>query len=126
MDTDVFRPLEKDEKTIIKQKYGIDSDQKVVVFAGRKQEIKGFEIFLEVADRVLEKSSEVCFLAVGSEPASGIKDKSYNQRQSRRIKLLQNKNYKDLPPSSSILPSSILSRNPVNTNVLPDSLPSTG
>ena len=98
MDTDVFRPLEKDEKTIIKQKYGIDSDQKVVVFVGRKQEIKGFEIFLEVADRVLEKSSEVCFLAVGSEPNDAKSEKSYSTRQRLREKLIQNKNFIDIPP----------------------------
>ena len=98
VDTDVFRPLEKDEKTIIKQRYGIDNDQKVVVFVGRKQEIKGFEIFLEVADRVLEKSSEVCFLAVGSEPNDAKSEKSYAKRQLLRGRLKKNKNYIELNP----------------------------
>lgn len=96
VDTDIFKPLDEKQKNGIKLKYGIEKNKKVVVFAGRKQEIKGFEVFLEVAKRLLETRDDIFVIAVGSEPANALKDESYQDRQKTREILKQNCNFLDL------------------------------
>ncbi len=98
VDTELFCPASGAQKEELKIKLGIPKDAKVVLFAGRKQEIKGFEVFLEVGKRLLEKHKDVVLVAVGSEPKDALKEKTYSSRQENRAKLKASKRFFDLPP----------------------------
>jgi UDP-glucose:(glucosyl)LPS alpha-1,2-glucosyltransferase len=98
VDTELFCPASSAKKEELKIKLGIPKDAKVVLFAGRKQEIKGFEVFLEVGKRLLEKHKDVVLVAVGSEPKDALKEKTYSSRQENRAKLKASNRFFDLPP----------------------------
>lgn len=102
VDTDIFKPLDEKQKNGIKLKYGIEKNRKVVVFAGRKQEIKGFHVFLEVAKRLLENRDDIFVIAVGAEPNDAKTEKSYQKREELRNILKNKSNYLELPPLKQV------------------------
>jgi glycosyltransferase involved in cell wall biosynthesis len=100
VDTEIFRPVSSEEKNALKERLNIPSNAKVVLFAGRKQEIKGFEVFLRVAKRAIEAYDDIFVVAVGSEPKDAFKEKTYFERQELRKQLLNTNRFIDLPPVS--------------------------
>ncbi len=95
VNTDIFKPL--DDTVHLKQKYQIARSDVVVSFIGRKQEGKRFDLFLSLADYLLEKYSNITVLAVGPEPEDAKTEKTYEQRQKVRQKLLKHQKYRELP-----------------------------
>lgn len=102
VDIDVFRPANGEEKNGFKERLNIPSEAKVVLFAGRKQEVKGFEVFLRVAKRAIETHDNIFVVAVGSEPKDALKEKTYSERQELRKQLSGSNRFIDLPPVSHI------------------------
>lgn len=100
VNTSLFRPLVDDEKINFKEKFNIPRDAKVVLFAGRKQEIKGFEVFLRSAKKLIEQFDDVFIVAVGPEPKDALKEKTYMERQKLRAQLKNTHRFIDLPPVS--------------------------
>lgn len=102
VDTEMFRPVSSEEKNALKERLNIPSSAKVILFAGRKQEIKGFEVFLRVAKRAIEAYDDIFVVAVGSEPKDALKEKTYSERQELRKQLLYSNRFIDLPPVSHL------------------------
>ncbi len=96
VDTDFFMPFDSAKKNALKRQYNFPQDAKIISFVGRKQEIKGYDIFLDVADRALKNSTNVFFLAVGAEPMDAKKEATYSRRQKIRNSLLQSGRYIEL------------------------------
>jgi UDP-glucose:(glucosyl)LPS alpha-1,2-glucosyltransferase len=97
VDTELFCPASTVQKEEFRQNIGIPRDAKIVLFAGRKQEIKGFEVFLEVGKKLLDTHENVFLIAVGPEPADTVREKTYPKREETRAKLKATNRFFDLP-----------------------------
>lgn len=97
VDTELFCPASSVQKEEFRQNLGIPRDAKIVLFAGRKQEIKGFEVFLEVGKKLLDTHENVFVIAVGPEPVDAVREKTYPKRQEIRAKLKATNRFFDLP-----------------------------
>ncbi len=98
VDTEMFRPASIKEKIDFKEKLHIPADAQVILFAGRKQEVKGFEVFLRLAKKLIEAYDNIFIVAVGSEPKDAPKEQTYAERQGLRRELLNSCRFVDLPP----------------------------
>lgn len=96
VDTDFFSPVDDVKKNELRLRFNIPVDVKVVSFVGRKQEVKGYDIFLQAADALLKKMDNLFFLAVGAEPKDAQKEETYAKRQKLRSALLKHDRYMEL------------------------------
>jgi glycosyltransferase involved in cell wall biosynthesis len=87
VDTVVFAPPRPDERAALRRKFRIPSEALVLAFAGRKQEVKGFHIFLRTVDRLRAQYKELYAVAAGPEPEDAGREPSYVERQSLRDRL---------------------------------------
>ena len=92
VDTSLFSPPVGDEKKHLRRILNIPDDIVVVTFAGRKQEVKGFHTFLNIAKNLCHRD-DIYFIAVGPEPSEAIREASYKDRQVLRDKLFNQRNY---------------------------------
>ena len=97
VDTTLFCPPTLEERTLLRQILGIPSEGRVVLFAGRKQEVKGFHIFLEVAEKLLARHPDVFIVAAGGEPRECAAESTYAARNALRARLAAGGRYFDLP-----------------------------
>lgn len=97
VDTALFRPAAAEEKAALRVILGIPADARVLLFAGRKQAIKGFGLFLRVAAQLLNKYSDLYVVAAGSEPRDAMREADYADRQAMRARLVENPRYLELP-----------------------------
>lgn len=97
IDTHLFNPISVFEKHQIQQRYGIDDNQKVLIFFGRKQEIKGFPQVLKVIQRLLQTNSELVAFVIGSTPASARQEPSFLSNERLLLELSNTKRFYDLP-----------------------------
>lgn len=95
VDTAAFRPAAPEEREAARRALGLPEDTPLILFAGRKQEVKGFDVFLAVAERILARG-DVHFLAVGPEPADAPREQSYPARQAARGRLMRTGRYREL------------------------------
>jgi UDP-glucose:(glucosyl)LPS alpha-1,2-glucosyltransferase/UDP-N-acetylglucosamine:(glucosyl)LPS alpha-1,2-N-acetylglucosaminyltransferase len=98
IDSSLFKKPSGEDIVSLKNILGIPKDNKVVLFAGRKQRGKGFFEFLKIAEIILERSKDITFIAVGPEPYDSIAEVDYFERKKLRAKLSGYKNFIDLPP----------------------------
>ena len=98
IDTNTFKPVADSQKISLKEKYDIDKDAIVISFIGRKQEVKGFEKFLFMAEKMILKNKNLVFISVGPEPFDTKYEKSYLEREQIRNKLSSLDNYKEFQP----------------------------
>ncbi len=96
IDTSMFKPSRNNHH--IKEKYQIPQNSIVVSFVGRKQEVKGYDIFLQLAQYLLERYNNVYIISVGPEPSGTEKEKTYQHRKEIEHILSKNKKFIDLPP----------------------------
>jgi len=101
---DRYITLTQQSKTIMiqkgypKEKYDIDKDAIVISFIGRKQEVKGFEKFLFMVEKMILKNKNLVFISVGPEPFGTKNEKSYIKRKQIRKKLFSYDSYKEFQP----------------------------
>ena len=98
VDTALFCPPTLEERGLLRQILGIPIAGRVVLFAGRKQEVKGFPIFLEVAKKLLAHHPDVFIVAAGGEPRECAAESTYATRNALRARLASRGRYFDLPP----------------------------
>ena len=74
---------ESNNGTQVRKKYGIDSNQIIVLFVGRKNEFKGIEELCRAAQIVWEKYNDVFFFFVG--PSEGKAKEIFDRHRDKRI-----------------------------------------
>jgi glycosyltransferase involved in cell wall biosynthesis len=99
VDTELFRPAQAGECAPLCEQLGIPSVARVVGFAGRKQEVKGFDVFLRVAEVLSQHHDDLFFVALGPEPDDARRESSYAEREHLRARLTARGRYADLPPA---------------------------
>lgn len=97
VDISVFTPVSVSDKSILKAQLGIPDNASVLIFFGRKQEVKGFDIFLRVAEKVLQACPNCWVLVIGAEPKDARKESSYSLCANLRRSLKLTKRFWDLP-----------------------------
>ncbi|MGO9378064.1 MAG: glycosyltransferase family 4 protein [Dissulfurispiraceae bacterium] len=100
VDTGLFQPVSVDKKTAIRKGWNIPEDACVVSFVGRMQEVKGFHIFLQTVEILLNKYHNLYVIVVGSKQHDEKREKSYDLRTRVRKRLLSGyeKRYIEFPP----------------------------
>lgn len=98
VDINLFRPIDKIHKDAIKKIYNIPQEKIVISFIGRKQEVKGFDIFLKIVQTLLKDSKNIFVIAIGPEPKNINKEITYYEREKIRKELKENINYLELEP----------------------------
>ena len=97
VDSDVFSPATPARKTELRALVGIPKDAPVLLFFGRKQEVKGFDCFLEIAARLMPLIPELRVFAIGPEPLDSRDEASYSRRHALQHELEQGARFFDLP-----------------------------
>ena len=97
VDTSLFSPPLIDELKVLRSQYNIPDDAIVVSFMGRKQEGKGYNIFLRIAETLINSRSDIFFLAAGPTPDDVRKEKTYRERIELSRKLQMGRNYLEYP-----------------------------
>jgi glycosyltransferase involved in cell wall biosynthesis len=65
VDASLFRPLQKDERNVVREELKLDRRTHVVGMVGRFDPAKGHSFFLKAAARLLETRSDVAFVIIG-------------------------------------------------------------
>jgi glycosyltransferase involved in cell wall biosynthesis len=99
VDTELFRPAQAGECAALRERLGIPATARVIGFAGRKQEVKGFDVFLRVAEVLSQRHDDLFFVALGPEPDDARREPSYAERNRIRVQLSASRRYADLPPA---------------------------
>lgn len=97
VDINAFAPATAVRKAELRRLAGIPQDAPVLLFFGRKQEVKGFDSFLEVAARLLPLLPELRVFTIGPEPLDSKNEASYARRQALLRELGQGARFFDLP-----------------------------
>ncbi len=98
VDTQLFKIKNSNEVSIIKKDYKIGDGLAVISYIGRKQESKGFYVFLKTVESLFKNNYKVFAISVGPTPQDTIKDKFYKEETELLNKLKENKYFLDLPP----------------------------
>lgn len=84
VDTVLFAPPRADERAALRRKFWIPPQAVVLGFAGRKQEVKGFHIFLKTVEHLRARYKDLYAVAAGPEPEEARRELSYPERESLR------------------------------------------
>lgn len=80
LDPEIFRLCTDAERTALRGKMGIPTDLPALIFFGRKQEVKGFDLFLKALNTLVNvQNRRLLALAVGATPANTSDDYSYKE-----------------------------------------------
>ena len=96
VDTERFAPVNAAEQAQLRRILGIDPDAIVVTYVGRKQETKGFRVFLEVVRRLAGKYPGLRAVSVG--PSLYQRDRTCAEIESLLAELKSKGILVDLPP----------------------------
>lgn len=97
VDVNLFRPSSPQEKAALRLELGLPGDARIVLFAGRKQTVKGFDLFLAAARVLAPTHDDTYWLAVGPEPADAVREPTYSQRKCLSHALVESGRYLDYP-----------------------------
>ncbi|MHB1566082.1 MAG: glycosyltransferase family 4 protein [Acidiferrobacter sp.] len=96
VDTTLFAPATADQRVFARLRLNLPEHWPVLAFVGRKHDVKGFPVFLQVAERILRSGREVSILAIGAEPTPGRHDVPDLAAAARRQWLGRQPHYHDL------------------------------
>jgi glycosyltransferase involved in cell wall biosynthesis len=97
VDVNLFCPPSLQEKETLRLELGLPVDARIVLFAGRKQAVKGFDLFLAAVRALAPVHDDTYWLAVGPEPADAIREPAYQQRKRLARALTESGRYLDYP-----------------------------
>lgn len=97
VDTELFRPADDEERKELRVTWHVPPQAVVVAFVGRKQEVKGFHVFLQVVERALQNFKSLYVIAVGPEPEDSKRETTYSLRRELRDKLWAGGAYAEYP-----------------------------
>jgi glycosyltransferase involved in cell wall biosynthesis len=93
IDTDLYKPDPTAREEVLSA-LGLSAETKLVTYVSRTFEaMRGFDIFMEVADRVAREVPEAVFLAIGGEGQGYGGDARYIEEKSFREHVLKNGDY---------------------------------
>lgn len=98
VDTARFNPASKQEKSALREKYNIHQAAKVVLFFGRKEEQKGFDLYLEAIADCADRYSDLLAVAVGPTLPNAKRNASYERCNGLRHELADRGVFRDLEP----------------------------
>lgn len=80
IDVTRFAPLPLPEKSRLRAGLGIAAEAPVLLFFGRKQTVKGFDLFLNTVDALRDRMPHLVAIAIGPTPANTPDDIGYAER----------------------------------------------
>lgn len=98
VDTETFAPATQAEKSALRTKEQFAENAKIVVFFGRKQEVKGFDLFLQSIEALAPRFPELVALSVGATPLNTRDDASFELCQKLKQSLIDRGVLRDYPP----------------------------
>lgn len=98
LDVTRFKPLAAAEKSSLRAELGITSEAPVLVFFGRKQAVKGFDLFLETIDALRATVPNLAAIAIGPTPANTCDDANYEARSALQTRLVDEGVLQDFGP----------------------------
>jgi glycosyltransferase involved in cell wall biosynthesis len=87
VDTELFAPAEAAERSRLRARWGLPPEAAVLAFVGRKQEVKGFHVFLRTLAALLPRHAELYAIAAGPELDEARRESSYDEREALRATL---------------------------------------
>lgn len=87
IDVTRFIPLAGPDKIRLRAELGIAPDVPVLLFFGRKQAVKGFDLFLATIDALRAKTPNLVAIAIGPTPANTCNDPDFTERCALQAKL---------------------------------------
>ena len=100
IDATRFTPLASSEKSILRAELGIALEAPVLLFFGRKQEVKGFDLFLKTVEALCARTPNLIAIAIGPTPANTRDDSGYAENVALQEKLVANGGLRDFGPMS--------------------------
>lgn len=97
VDTDLFRPASPHQRELLRERNGIAANSKIVIFFGRKQEVKGYDVFLRAAERLISERANVHILAIGPEPPSAKRESCHASNHAIMLELASTGRFSSLP-----------------------------
>lgn len=97
VDTDLFAPVEHHVRNQWRTHRGIPLEAPVILFFGRKQEVKGFDLYLRAMQQILARRSDVIAVAIGGEPRDSTAEPSFREREMLRSQLARSGRFFDFP-----------------------------
>lgn len=98
MDTTKFKPTTPQEKSALREKHNIPQAAKVVLFFGRKEEQKGFDLYLEAIADCADRHADLLAIAVGPTLPNAKRNVSYPRCNEMRRELSGRGTLSDLEP----------------------------
>lgn len=98
VDTETFAPATQAEKSALRTKAQFAENSKIVVFFGRKQEVKGFDLFLQSIEALAPRFPEILAISVGATPLNTRDDTSFERCQKLKQSLIDQGVLRDYPP----------------------------
>lgn len=97
VDTSEFSPPSAAERAALRQAWGVPLESIVVSFVGRKQEVKGFHVFLKAVQIALARHKSLYILVAGPEPEDSKRETTYGMRREIRKRLKASGRYMEHP-----------------------------
>lgn len=98
IDISKFTPLSHQEKQSLRRELGLPELAPVLLFFGRKQEVKGFDFFLKTVDALRAQVSDLVAVAIGPTPKNASDDPGYAQSCALQTALLSAGVLRDFGP----------------------------
>lgn len=97
VDTALFSPPSNAERAALRRAWNVPLESIVVSFVGRKQEVKGFHVFLKTVEVAMARHKSLYVLAAGAEPKDSAHEKTFGLRRDIRNKLKASGRYAEFP-----------------------------
>lgn len=98
IDTARFAPLVEPAKRALRTELGIPVDAPVLLFFGRKQAVKGFDLFLKTVDALRIRKPNLVAIAIGPTPANTKDDVGYAANCALQTALVDQSVLRDFEP----------------------------
>ena len=131
VDTNLFIAPQPAQAAAAKERLGVSRDTPVLAFVGRKHDVKGYPVFLQVAQRLLLEDRRILVLAIGADPERPSGEPQYATARARERALAVDPRFRSIPalPHSDLaalyhaidvtLMPSLASSCPSRSNVFP-------
>jgi glycosyltransferase involved in cell wall biosynthesis len=100
VNTELFSPADAGEREKLRAALRMPPRAVVAAFVGRKQEVKGFYVFLQVVTRALAARKSLYVIAAGPEPEDSRREATYCLRREWRDKLRAGGAFAEYPAMS--------------------------
>ena len=97
VDTNLFIAPQPAQAAAAKERLGVSRDTPVLAFVGRKHDVKGYPVFLQVAQRLLLEDRRILVLAIGADPERPSGEPQYATARARERALAVDPRFRSIP-----------------------------